>query len=92
MSIIKYKTNSSKTRVEVVEVTRESASSVWLGTCRHAKTTSYECYFDTFEAAFDACMTAAQSNVDAARRRLEFCNGLLGSIKGMKRPEPKAKP
>lgn len=92
MSIIKYKTNSSKTRVEVVEVTRESVSSIWLGTYRHAKIGSYECYFDTFEAAFDHCMAAAQKNIDLARRRLEFFNGLLGNVKGMKRPEPKAKP
>lgn len=92
MGITKFKTNGSNTRVENVEVTRESVNSVWLGTQRHAKLSAYECYFDTFEAAFDHCMSVAQKNVDVARRRLEYFNGLLGNVKGMKRPDPKAKP
>lgn len=74
-------------RIEVTEIERETESSVWINGRRSAKHGAYENFFNTWDDAHSHLMKRAQSNVDQQRRILERLNGVLGNIKGMKRPD-----
>jgi hypothetical protein len=92
MSITKYKTIFE--RIEVVEVERETADSVWVfryggeTARRAAKQTCFECYYDSWEEAHAALMVEAERNLEAARQALARAQGKYGNVKGMKAPAP----
>ena len=91
--MIKYRINLSgpfmpSAQIKVVEVVRESEKSVWLSPGNKVlKRTSYTNYFDTWEEAHKALLEHAKSHVNATRAMLGRENGMLGNIKGMKKPE-----
>ena len=80
----------SSGKIEVVQVERETATSVFIDGSRVAKRSSYRCYFDTWDKAHAFLTEQAQANVDSARRRLELANAFAGNVKGMKNPEASA--
>lgn len=95
--MIKYKTVSyGKNKIEPVEVARETESSVWIEhtICstrgdrkeerRSAKSTSYESFHDTWEAAKQHLLDKAEAKLWGARRSLELAQAEFGNIKGMK--------
>jgi len=77
-----------------VEAEKETKLSVWITqenpfktrttVSRHAKMSSYECYFDTWDDAHKHLMDRAEAKLDTARARLQHAQGELGNIKGMK--------
>jgi hypothetical protein len=85
--ITKYKTNYSKNRIEAVTVERETDTSVWIGTRRVAKMSTYDAYHDSWSAAHTFLLANAERGIDIARQDLEMANGKLGNIKGMKVPQ-----
>lgn len=86
----KYVTESCRwdvtAKIREVEVERETESSVWINGQRRNKTGGYDIFHDTWESAHAHLLGEAERHALAARRRLEFANGVLGNVKGMKRP------
>lgn len=101
--LVKFKRTFN--RIEQVECVRESESSVWIAKIgrelrpgalpktleiRRAKNTDYESYHDTWVDAHALIVRRAESDVASARSALEYANGKLGNIKGMKPPKEPA--
>lgn len=72
--ITKYKTLSFETRIDKVEVEKETDKSVWVDGRSFRKLSGYECYFDTFEEAKSYYLERAGSKVISAKKQLEFAN------------------
>lgn len=72
--------------IELVEIERETESSVWIGGRRNSKISDYHCYFDSFDEAKAHLLEKADEKVIGARRSLELANSHLGNIKGLKEP------
>jgi hypothetical protein len=98
MTITKYKTSHYGCRIEAVQVEKETEKAVWIkawtfngaGTGeprRHLKSTSYDSYFDSWEAAHTFLMEKAEDAASDARAALRRANDVLGNVKGMKKPE-----
>lgn len=94
-SIIKYRTTLMNSKIEVVNCIRETESSVFLAGSdmrgkfkerREGKKTEWQQYHDTWSDAHSFLINRAEKEVLDARHRLEFANGRLGNIKGMKPP------
>lgn len=68
-------------------ITRETDKSVWddHGN-RELKVTSFHEYFDTWEEAHERLLDIAKGKRDSARYQLNQAEGLVGNIKGMKKP------
>lgn len=74
-------------RISPIQITRETDTSVWVGSRRHAKRTEYRCFFDTWEEAHAFLMQRAEIRLTHARRSLQNAQDILGNVKGMKKPE-----
>jgi hypothetical protein len=86
--MIKYKTKGwGKGQIEMVEVDRETDSSVFIDGYRRAKRSSYDNFFDTWEDAHAYLLKKAENSASYARRNLEIANGELGNIRGLKNPD-----
>lgn len=86
MSIIKWRTRAGWLEIIRVEVERETEQCVWINGRRNSKITDWECFHDSWDAAHQHLMSAAETEVAAARLRLNARVGHLGNIKGLKRP------
>lgn len=87
--MIKYVTArplSNRPRIDVIEVDRETESSVWIGGRRRAKQSVWDCYFDTFDEAKAFLTAKAEARLTAARLRLNDAQGFAGNVKGLKEP------
>jgi hypothetical protein len=85
MTIIKYRVEFRK--IYAVEVERETKSQVVLRNGRKTnKVSSWSNWFDTWEEAHEFLINESLNNVNDARTRLEIANGILGQIRGMKKP------
>ena len=73
-----------------VEVERHTESSVWIKGRRNARTTAWDSYFRTWEAARDCLLKRAELDLAASRRQLEQAQGFLGNVKGLKPPTVEA--
>lgn len=83
--ITKFKTSGINfSKIDKVEVERETESSVWIGGRRRSKNTDYECYHDTWNDAKCHLIGLAQADVDKYRFRLERAKSILGNAKGLK--------
>jgi hypothetical protein len=93
MTIVKWKTRSMNTAaIERVEVLRETGRSVyytdWSKKERRAnKAGSFEQYHDSWDDAHQFLLGRAESAMVYARRSLERAQGVLGNVKGLKKPE-----
>jgi hypothetical protein len=99
MSITKYKASAHHTRIEPVQVEKETTAAIWFKDWtfaggpgsgelrRHLKRTSYENYFDTWDEAKAFLFAEAEAAVFNARRQLERANAHLGNVKGLRQPE-----
>lgn len=70
--------------IGVVEIERETESSVWIDGRRSAKISRYEVYHDSWDQAKEYLMIKAERGLDSARRRLETAQGHYGNVKGLK--------
>jgi hypothetical protein len=94
--MIKYKTDRyAPTKIEVVEVLRETEKTVYRASVcigrpeyREAKKTEYHQYHDTWEAAHAHLLKRATTVLENARAGLALAQGTLGNVKGMKPPIP----
>lgn len=68
--ITKYRTDGWRKLIDIVEVERETGSSVWINGRRNAKTTDYHCYFDSFEDAKSYLLKSIQMDINIATARL----------------------
>lgn len=80
-------------KIEKVEVSRETDSSVFIlnrrqgRIRRHAKTTSYEKYFDTWEMAFEFLSDHCAELVLNKKRRLKEAKEILVGVMALTKPE-----
>lgn len=78
---------SRSARIDVVEVLRETKSTVTLAdNTTERKHTLWHAYFDTWEEAHGRLMEIAEGDVKGARLRLQAAQGFLGNVKGMTKP------
>lgn len=84
--LVKFQTRRYGSKIERVECTRETESSVFFGTQRQAKWSDWVQFHESWSDAHQHLMTSAEHEVAAARRGLELANAKLGNIKGMKPP------
>ena len=95
--MLKYKVNNkwSDAKITEVEFVRETDKCFWTletnysGKAKerkHAKSSDYESYFDTWEFAHAALLERADREVEYARSRLKEAHDFAGNVKGMKKP------
>jgi hypothetical protein len=72
--------------IKEVEVSRFTEKSVQVAGVRYLRKAVRVSHFETWEQARDWLVLYAQREVDYARRQLERDNGLLGNMKGLKKP------
>jgi hypothetical protein len=70
--------------IEVVDIERETESSVWINGSRCGKLTEYHSYFDTFIEAKSHLLAGAERKVKNARFSLQQANDYYGNVKGLK--------
>ncbi len=76
-------------KIETVEISRETESSVFIldryqgRIRRYAKTTSYEKYFDTWEDAYIFLVAEAQKRSLLAYRRYEEADKILKAVRAL---------
>ena len=75
------------TTIEVVEVERETESSVWVNGSRRKRSGGRDRYFDEWKDAHEWLIELAQRKLDDAKVALQRAQGRMGNIKGMKPPE-----
>jgi hypothetical protein len=86
MSITKYVAQSGRSKIDAVEVERESEQNVWVNGGRTAKRSSYKNYFDTWAEAHTFLIKRSESSLESARRMLVLAQGYHGNVTGMKEP------
>lgn len=81
----KYRARSWNNQIEVVEVERETGSSVWIKGRRSKKQTlEGDSYFDTFIEAKNYMLDIAERRVNLMRARWERAKAYYGNVKGLK--------
>ena len=87
--MIKYMIRlSTDVRITPVEVERETEHCVWIRGRKNNKVSSYENYYDTWDAAHAGLLEYAEGRLNAARSRLAGEQGFYGNVKGLRKPEP----
>lgn len=100
MTITKWKTETYSDKIQRVECTRETDSSVWVleypwtipgekqkpPVERRRSKSSGDAYHDSWQAAHEHLMKRAERAVLSARSALQRAHDTLGNIKGMKPP------
>lgn len=92
----KYKVKRSYPdwKITEVDVIRETEKCIFVagwrdsGERRIDKSSSYECYLDTWESAHEFLLMLAQSRLDEARRNLQIAQASYVNVKGMERTQP----
>lgn len=74
----------SSPSIQIVDVERESESSVWLDGRRCAKRSSYENYCDTWQEAHQLFVNLAEQEKAHAESRLFYATRNLNAIAAMK--------
>lgn len=89
--MIKYKTTNSYVEIHSVEVSKETALSVWVknkhGETRQQKSSSWCVFHDTWQQAKDYLVARETQRVEGLRLQLERAKGALGNAKGLREPE-----
>lgn len=79
--------NTWSNQIAPVQVEKFTDSSVWIRERRHARRTTAEIYAPTWDEAHSYLMAHWERQVADARRQLEYVNGKMGNVKGLRRPE-----
>ena len=90
----KYKTKILGYKIEMVEVERETKSTVWCeyewsgkkSIRQERKVTEYECYFDTWQEAKQHLLNHLDGRIEGVRGELEALKSRRGNVSGMKEP------
>jgi hypothetical protein len=81
---------SFSSRIQVIEVERETDNSVWEDGRRLAKVTDGHEIHDTWEEAHARLTEIAEKKLENARRALDLAQGFVGNVKGLKKPQEAA--
>ena len=73
-----------KKEIKVVEVERETDSSIWINGRRNAKASSLEIYHDSWSAAKTYLLNSAKRKVASAESRLKACEEDLKRVEAIK--------
>ena len=85
--MLKYMAEHSwRDEIRVVEVEKETESSVWIGGRRRPKIAQSATFHDTWDEAHAHLIAIAEGEVMRHRRALDSARFRAGNIKGMKRP------
>jgi uncharacterized membrane-anchored protein len=79
----KYKVGRWTDKIEIVEITKETDQSVWIGTRRHSKVTEYGTYFDDFESAKQKLIDRFERQIKNAREMIHKAESALGTLRKM---------
>ncbi len=86
--MIKYKIEDFWTRIEKVEIIKETAKMLLRSDGgREYKSCSYYRYFDTWDEAHKELLERCEGKVNSLRLQLNQVKGELGNVKGMKKPD-----
>lgn len=89
--MIKYKTTKLYVEIHLVEVSRETALSVWVktkhGESRQQKSSDWRVFHDTWQQAKDYLVARETQRVEGLRLQLERAKRALGNAKGLREPE-----
>ncbi len=66
-----YKTGGWKELIEIVEVTKVTDKSIWIGERRTAKRSNYANYWDTIEEAKEHLKEKYEQKIKVAERKIE---------------------
>jgi hypothetical protein len=80
----KYQTGTWGDLIRVVEVERETDTSVWINGCCIRKRTGYVSYFDTFLEAKQHLLNIANRSVVSTRLSLIRAKDHYAKVKGLK--------
>lgn len=84
--MIKYQTGGhGQNLIERVEVERETDSSVWIDSRRHAKVTSHRCYFDRWQDAKDHLLEQAYREHEQKQIWFQSATRQLKRVKSLTR-------
>lgn len=86
----KYRTSLWGQLIKVVDVDRETTSSVWIRGRRTSKRTEDYSYFDTFAEAKQYLLGIAEREVNSARQNLERAEGNYNNVKELKNENSKS--
>lgn len=76
---IKFKTYSEK--IEKIEISKESETSVWdMKNRRHNKQSSYENYFDSFQDAKNYLIKKQEDQIKGYERNIQYCKENIDKI------------
>ena len=70
--------------IDILDVERETANSVWIKGRRNAKQSEYARYYDSWGEAHEALLQHGQRIVESLLDRLRREEGALGTVKGLK--------
>jgi hypothetical protein len=82
--MIKYRTLKWSSKIEPVEVERETDSSVWIKGQRNSKITEYHCYHDTWQEAKDTLLNRASDKITLAESMLSGAIDFLKEVEDLK--------
>ncbi len=77
----KFKAPSYSHSIKVVEVERETETSVWINGRRNSKRTQYDNFFDTWGEAFHYLLERAETKLCVAQGRLNWAQDDLRKVK-----------
>jgi hypothetical protein len=80
-NMTKYRTKWQQ--IEAVDVEKESDCFVWINGRRNAKTSSYECYFRTFDDAKAYLLDKAECKVAVAQSTLDRARNELAAVRSL---------
>ena len=85
----KYLTKKYYDEIEILEVERETAESVWIKGSRSAKSTTYSIYHDTFDSAKQFLIELHERDIKAAREKIQRAESALGLIRKLTEADTK---
>jgi hypothetical protein len=83
--MIKYMTGGWQTKIEKVEIERETGSSVWVGGRRHEKRTNWHIYHNTWDEARTYLLAMATHKVRSCQSSLDSAKAELSKISKLKK-------
>jgi hypothetical protein len=91
MNMKKYVTKSYSDKIEVVEVERETESCVWIHGRRSMKSTEFDCFHDSFDAAKQTLIDRHEVDIRVARDRIHRAESALGTLRKMTEADAKVR-
>ena len=86
----KYKTSkyvNVSPEIRVLNADKETRTSIWINGNRLAKQTIYECYWDTWEDAFEYLVISAADRVETCRKNLNNAKEILNKVMLLQPPD-----